>query len=551
VKSTRYQWAARGDVNAFLGLSLDNIAGMVLAIALLLKNFQFPAEFALHYMIPGTAIGVLVGDILYFLMAFGLARRTGRSDITAMPLGLDTPSTIGMVLFVIGPAYQWAIQSGKDGHAAAMEAWHIGICALFMTGLIKLALSIGATKARQWIPRAGLLGSLSAIALVLIAFVPFVDVASVPIVGLASLAMIFVTLVGRTPLPGKLPGVAGAVIVGCAIYYLLWLAGYLSGQSFVPQPESSFKPYQALLPTQWLSVFDLHWFSAMGASLHYLPYVIPFAITTVIGGIDCTESAAAAGDEYPVGLIIGVEAVATMIASLCGGVIQTTPYIGHPAYKAMGGRALYTLLAALFVGGAGLLGYFGYMYVVLPKAVVFPILIFIGLEITAQTFHATPRRHYAALALACIPAMARLVTIILADVLFDPALTGAGINPDSLLPSVREKLSVLGVLSAGFILTSLLWASALAKIIDRRWMEAARYCILAGVCASFGLIHSPLPGDRMYLPWNLETEPFRLVLQWTLAYGVAAALLFVLGLVLTRRTEMIDSDEAYEKLTGL
>ena len=98
-----------------------------------------------------------------------------------------------------------------------------------------------------------------------------------------------------------------------------------------------------------------------------------------------------------------------MLAAVCGGVIQTTPYIGHPAYKAMGGRSAYTLATALFVGGAGVIGYFGYLYLVIPKAAIFPILIFIGLEITAQSFHATPKRHYAALALACVPAMAKLV----------------------------------------------------------------------------------------------------------------------------------------------
>ena len=118
--------------------------------------------------------------------------------------------------------------------------------------------------------------------------------------------------------------------------------------------------------------------------------MIPFALATVVGGIDCTESAAAAGDEYDTRQVIGVEGVATLLAAVCGGVVQTTPYIGHPAYKAMGGRSAYTLATALFVGGAGLLGYFGYLYLVIPKAAIFPILIFIGLEITAQSFHATP-----------------------------------------------------------------------------------------------------------------------------------------------------------------
>ncbi len=34
----------------------------------------------------------------------------------------------------------------------------------------------------------------------------------------------------------------------------------------------------------------------------------------------------------------------------------------------MGGRAAYTLATALFVGGAGLFGYFGYLYAISPKA---------------------------------------------------------------------------------------------------------------------------------------------------------------------------------------
>ena len=65
----------------------------------------------------------------------------------------------------------------------------------------------------------------------------------------------------------------------------------------------------------------------------------------------------------------------------------------------MGARAAYTLATALFVGGAGVFGYFEWIFFLLPKAVVFPILVFVGLEITAQSFHATPPKHYPALAL--------------------------------------------------------------------------------------------------------------------------------------------------------
>ena len=110
VSKKRIRWAASGDVNAFFGLMLDNIADLLLTVSLLAGVFGFPATFALQYMVPGTAIGVLFGDLMFFFLALALARRTGRDDVTAMPLGLDTPSTIAMVLFVLGPAFL----HGKD-----------------------------------------------------------------------------------------------------------------------------------------------------------------------------------------------------------------------------------------------------------------------------------------------------------------------------------------------------------------------------------------------------------------------------------------------------
>jgi AGZA family xanthine/uracil permease-like MFS transporter len=272
----------------------------------------------------------------------------------------------------------------------------------------------------------------------------------------------------------------------------------------------------------------------MDDALAYLPVVVPFALATVVGGIDCTESAAAAGDEYHTGQVIGVEAIAAIAAAVCGGVIQTTPYIGHPAYKAMGGRAAYTLAAALFVGGAGLLGYFSQLYAVIPKAAVFPILIFIGLEITAQSFLATPRRHYTAVALACIPALAVLVTA-LADPLValatSPSLGVADLDQiASRNAELALNLQVVRTRAAGFIVTSLIWAAALAMLIDRRMKAAAAYFATAGVLSLFGVIHSPLPGSPIGLPWRLPPLPQTAagVTPYHLAAGYAAMAVVVM-----------------------
>lgn len=504
---------------------LDNIADLLLAVGLLHEVFEFPTEFALRHMVPGTAIGVLVGDLLFFWLALRVARRTGRNNLTAMPLGLDTPSTFGMVFFVLGPSFLFAQKElGLAPLEAARYTWHIGICAIFISGVFKLACSFGSHWVRRLLPRAGLLGSLAAIALVLISFLPLLEICQMPIVGLTALAVILTTLVARVRLPLRIPGALGALLVAGTIYYLMRATGTLAQPSELP-----FDPRQALLPYEWLEVFQFDWLRRLPDSLIYLPIVLPFALATVVGGIDCTESAAAAGDEFDTRQVIGVEALATIVAGLCGGVIQTTPYIGHPAYKAMGGRAAYTLATALFVGGAGLLGYFGFLYWLIPKAAVFPILVFIGLEITAQSFHATPTRHYPAVALACVPALAALALLYTENLLGDPALFAAGIRLENLKPELREQILVTRVLANGFIVTSLIWASALAALIDRRLLRAAAFFLVAGGLSAFGVMHSPLPGGQLFLPWQLDTVDLRFPLRLSIGYGLVALLLTAWG----------------------
>ncbi|MCG8586347.1 MAG: hypothetical protein MI757_16690 [Pirellulales bacterium] len=274
-----YQWARKGDVNAFCGLSMDNLAGLVLIVSLLVGVYELPATFALRYMIPGTAMGVLVGDLLFTWMAFRLAKKTGRNDITAMPLGLDTPSTFGMIFFVIGPAYQEKLEQlaatgvADADHAttAAIYAWHIGICAILISGLFKIACSFGSGWIRRSIPRAGLLGSLAAIALVLISFFPLIEVFRYPVVGFASLAIILTTLIARDSVPKKIPGALAALIVGSLIYYAMKWTGVLG----VEPAKIAFEPREALLPVEWLRVFTFEWLAQMDDALVFVPVLIP------------------------------------------------------------------------------------------------------------------------------------------------------------------------------------------------------------------------------------------------------------------------------------
>lgn len=535
--NSRYRWAQSGDINAFFGLVLDNVAVLILMVSLLHATFDFPERFALRHMITGTALGVLIGDLLFFFLALRLAKQTGNTQVTAMPLGLDTPSTFGMALFVLGPAFVAGKQLGMDEDAAAYYAWEIGICSMFISGLFKMICALGSGWVRRVVPRAGLLGSLAAIALVLISFFPLLEILRVPLVGLVSLAIILTSLVGRVPLPFKLPGTVGAFIVAGAMYGLM----VLNDQIKIPG-ESQFNPADGLWPTEWMEALKCGWFNRMQDTFNYLPLIIPFALATVVGGIDCTESAIAAGDNYDTRTVIGVEAFATLVASFCGAVIQTTPYIGHPAYKAMGGRAAYTLVTAIFMGIMGTVGLFGYFYQFVPAVAVFPILVFVGVEITAQSFLATPRRHYTAVAIACVPALAALAVNFMDQIWF-PILEQGKLPAFAANVELASKVQTAKLLSHGFILTSIFWASALAMAIDRKLVQSAYYYIAAAVCTLFGLMHSPLENSPIRLPFAIPGVPDSLVLpaevrgqmlSWFVGYVIVAVLLLLWALYLKR-----------------
>ena len=519
----RYRWATPGDVNAFCGLAIDNLAGLVLTVSLLATVFGYPADFALAHLVPGTALGVVVGDLLFTGLAFRLARRTGRTDVTAMPLGLDTPSTFGMVFFVVGPAYAAARGDGLEEIAAARHAWHIGMCSIVASGLFKLACASVAGPIHRIVPRAALLGSLTAIALALITFLPTLEILASPLVGLVSLGIVLASLTARIPVPAGVPGAFLAVVAGWATH----AAGTAFGWIPTVATHAPIEPAAALWPVEWLASLRLEWLTAWNDTIPYLPIVIPFALGTVVGGIDCAESAAAAGDEYDTGRVIAVEAIATLVAGACGGVIQTTPYIGHPAYKAMGGRAAYTLATALFIGAAGLTGTFAWIYDAVPAAAILPVLVFIGLEITAQSFHATPERHYPAVAIACVPALAALVKI------QSDKLLAAGAEPS---PQLAGELFCVRILAAGFIVTSLLWAGLVTALVDHRLGRAAGWAVAAAALTLSGVIHSPFADGRLFLPWAIGALPAEATgrTPWHLASAYAALAILFMAWAATR-----------------
>ncbi len=499
-----YRWYAAGDVNATFGLVVDNLTNLVVLAGLLIGVFHFPADLVLYRMVPGTALGVLVGDLVYTWLAFRLARDSGRDDVTAMPFGIDTPSLFGITFAVIGPA---RVLTNDP-----VLAWKLGMGTTVAMGIAKLALSFGGEWVRRVVPRAGLLGSIAGVAILLIAFLPALKVFADPLVGLVALGLILVTFVGGIALPGRIPGALAAVVGGGLVY----AAERWAGLGGAPPALALAESWRVAVPWPTLA-----WLDALPETWAALPVALPFALATIIGGIDNTESAIAAGDHYRTREILLTEAIATIAAGLCGGVIQNTPYIGHPAYKAMGARAGYTLATGLVIGLGAMVGVISALVGIIPEAAVAPILIFIGIEITAQAFLATPARHAPAVALAFVPVIAALLLIEMGSL-----LAGLGRGPQDLQGEAARTLETIRVLGNGFILSALLWGSGVAMIVDRRLVAAAAVFAIASLATLCGVIHSPLPTGGLFWPWASDSRWPGLLAG---GYGLLAGLLAVLA----------------------
>ncbi|MGY3232157.1 AGZA family xanthine/uracil permease-like MFS transporter [Luteibacter sp. HA06] len=513
-----------GDLNGVLGLVVDNLSLLAFMATALIGIFGMPADIVFRRMFPGTALGVLLGNLAYTWMARRLAARTGREDVTAMPLGIDAPTTIGMALLVLGPAFAGYRQAGMDPMAAGEATWHLGMASLVVMGVLKFVLSFFGAWVQRSVPRAGLLGSIAGIALVLMGFLPLVEILRVPVVGFAGLGVVLYALVAKRRLPFGLPGVLGAFIVGVVLYYGLGPSGFL-GSGY--HPPGAWQ-WRLGLPLPTLGFID-----GLPATVPYLPLILPFGLLMVVGGINVTESARAAGDDYPTRDILLVEALATLIAGMCGGVAQTTPYIGQPAYKAMGARTGYTLVTGLVIGLGGIFGYLANLVELLPVAVLAPILVFISISITTQAFEATPLRYAAAVVFSFFPAIARMLAIKLGDPsIVDPAHFAALYGDAS---HGISAMAVIVILGNGFIITSMVWASFVVAMIDGEVRKAAGIVAIGAVLTAFGIIHSVEPIGSVYLPWALDPATRALVWQFVAAYGALAVVLFLLSIGPRRR----------------
>jgi AGZA family xanthine/uracil permease-like MFS transporter len=209
--------------------------------------------------------------------------------------------------------------------------------------------------------------------------------------------------------------------------------------------------------------------------------------------MDNVESAEAAGDAYPTTRVLTADGVVSLIGCLMGNPFINAVYIGHPGWKAMGGRIGYSAATGVMVIVLAWFGVIAVMSSLIPLVAISPILLYIGMLIGAQAFQETPKNHAPAIVLAVIPNIAAW-----GKLLIDGSLGAAGTNAAAVgfdkLGQVGVLYHGLEVLGAGAILAGMVLGAIGAFIIDKKYVEASYFAAAGAVLTFFGFMHGEAVG---------------------------------------------------------
>jgi AGZA family xanthine/uracil permease-like MFS transporter len=493
-------WFTAGDVDGFFGLFFSGFPDLLLIVGLA-PVCGFPVNMVVSRILPGVAISIFAGNLFYAWQSRRLAERTGRTDVTAIPFGVNTPTIFAYVFFIMGPIY-------TRTHDANL-AWQAGVFASFLSGVVQTALAFCTDWLRRNTPLAALLSPMAGLALSFLCLGFVFGVFQQAAIALFPMLVLFALYGSHLRLPFRVP--AGLVAVGLGailVAVLRWLHIYN-----VPLPAM---PQAGLYPPHAVNVFALldqrEWWS-------YLAIILPLAMLDTLGSLLILESVKVAGDDYATMPSLATNGVCTLAASCLGSPFPTTLYLGHAAHKANGARASYSALNGVVTLVLCSTGILPIVLRFVPLEVAGPVIVWFGLVTVGQAFTEVPSNQALAVAMGLVPALAQWATGIA-----DTVARKAGSNLMTIAGRMGDDLAMGGLiaLGQGSLLTSMIWSAALALIVQKRFAQAAAWVGAGAALSAVGAIHayrlSP-NGVESRIGWWVAPD-------FTLAYA-AGAVFFV------------------------
>jgi adenine/guanine/hypoxanthine permease len=489
-----------GDFNAFFGFGTNILVNMLVLTGLLRFVLQMPDELVFGRVLPAAGLMLLMSTTYYAWLAYKLAKETGRTDVCALPSGISVPHMFVVVFVIMLPI---KISTGDP-----VKAWEAGLAWVFIQGCL---LSVGGFIApfiRKVTPRAALLGTLAGVSVAFISLRPALEMFMTPLIGVTCFAIILVSWFGNVRYFKGMPAGLVAIAAGTLIAWGSTLFGGSIGGMSVAGLADSVSGFGFSLPIPALGTVFAG-FEFLGV---ILVTAIPFGIYDLVEAMDNVESAAVAGDSFPTTRVLTADGLISLAGCVMGNPFILAVYIGHPGWKAMGGRIGYSLATGVMIASLTWVGVLPLLVALIPVVAISPILLYIGMLIGAQSFQETPRHHAPAIILALVPHLAAW-----GKVQIDSALGAAGTNAHAVGVDKLQQVGVLyeglGLLGGGAILGGLVLGAITAFILDRAFQKAAAFAVAGSVLSFLGFMHG-------------EAIGFAVSPQIALSYALVAGLLF-------------------------
>ena len=510
-----------GDWNAFFGFGTNILVNMLVLTGLLRFVLKMPDSLVFGRILPALGLMMCLSTFYYAFLAYKLAQKTGRTDVCALPSGVSVPHMFIVTFVIMLPV---TIKTGDP-----LKGWSAGLVWVFFQSFILMIGGFIAPFIRKITPRAALLGTLAGVSLTFIAMRPALEMYMTPQIGLVCFAIILVSWFGGVKYPKGIPAGLVAIAVGMIIAWGSNLFGLNLGGLSVKGVGDAFASFGFSVPIpaagQVFSGFEF-----LGV---ILVTAIPFGIYDLVEAMDNVESAEAAGDEYPTTRVLTADGIVSLIGCLMGNPFINAVYIGHPGWKAMGGRIGYSAATGIMVVVLSWFGIISVLLALVPVVAISPILLYIGMLIGAQAFQTTPIKHAPAIVLALTPHLAAWAKLQI-DTMLGSTLMAAqsvgGLAADKVgevktaaiaaLPQQGVLYHGLEVMGGGSILAGLILGAIGVFVIERDFMKASAFAFAGAVMTYFGFMH----GEAVGIGGGFGVTP-----SVALAYAVMAVGLLALA----------------------
>jgi adenine/guanine/hypoxanthine permease len=499
----RPAWWTSGDWNAFFGFGTNILVNMLVLTGLLRFVLKMPDALVFGRILPALGLMMFLSTMYYAFLAYRLARKTGRSDVCALPSGVSVPHMFIVTFVIMLPI---TLKTNDP-----VKGWEAGLVWVFFQSFILMIGGFIAPYIRRITPRAALLGTLAGVSVTFISMRPALEVYMTPIIGLTCFAIIMVSWFGGVKYPKGIPAGLVAIAVGMIIAWGSNLFGLGYGGLSLDGLRAAFGNFGFSVP---IPAVD-HVFSGFQFLGVILVTAIPFGIYDLVEAMDNVESAEAAGDAYPTTQVLTADGVVSLIGCLMGNPFINAVYIGHPGWKAMGGRIGYSAATGLMVIVLSWFAIISVLLSLVPVVAISPILLYIGMLIGAQAFQTTPAKHAPAIVLALTPHLAAWCKTLMDGALGAAGTSAAAVGLDK-LGQVGVLYHGLEVLGGGSILTGLVLGAVGVFVIEKKFVEASAFALSGAVLTFFGFMHGESVG--------LAVTPTVAV-----AYAIVAAFLFGLS----------------------